>query len=193
MKGRHGAQLLGAIACETPFGPWWRSRCMYRHPLLFFSCSHGHNGQIRARSRSGRVAHGEGQSPSEEALLGRQCNRTHGRHPPCRGTSHRTSLQARGRPATGLRKSSFEASREAWGPGRLRHATAEPRKCRHCASSTQCPGSSRRRSSQPRLTCSHQGRAAPDCTSCAVAPRRRGPGAAASCGRDNPTPRDRTP
>ena len=40
---------------------------------------------------------------------------------------------------------------------------------------------------RPRATCSRSGRVAPGCASSAEAPRRRGPGAAASCGRDNPT------
>ena len=45
MKGHHGAQLLGATAYESSFGPWWRTRCTYR-PVPFFSCSHGQNVQL---------------------------------------------------------------------------------------------------------------------------------------------------
>ena len=75
MKGHHGAQLHGATAYETPFGPWWRTRCMYRHRCRSSAAATGETGsrrchRSRARSRSGRVAHGAGQSPSEELSQG---------------------------------------------------------------------------------------------------------------------------
>ena len=112
MKGHHGAQLLGASAYETSFGPVVAHQVHVQTPLAVLQlqkrakrAADGVTEAVRALSRV--ELHTEwGQSSSEEALSGRLRNRTHGRHPPCRGTSHRT-LQARGRPATGLRTSSF--------------------------------------------------------------------------------------
>ena len=108
-KGHHDAQLLCAAAHETPFGPVVAHLVHVQTPLAVLQlqprakrAAHGVT-RSPARSRSGRVAHGVGQSPSEEALSGRRRNRTHGRHPPCRCTSHRASLQSRGCPATGIR------------------------------------------------------------------------------------------
>ena len=119
MKGHHGAKRL------------WRTRCMYRHPLPFFSCSHGQNGQLTVSPKPCALSARTELHTEQGNLLLKKLSQGAGAmelmvdiRPPCRGTSHRTSLQARGRPATGLRTSSFSASCDARGPGRQNHESA---------------------------------------------------------------------
>ena len=74
MKGHHGAQLLGATAYETPFGPVTAHQVHVQKPLAVLQlqprakrAADGVTEAVRALGR-GRVAHGVVQSPSEEAL-----------------------------------------------------------------------------------------------------------------------------
>ena len=46
LMGRAPRRTAGSLHTKRLSGPWWRTRCTYRHPLPFFSCSHGQNGQL---------------------------------------------------------------------------------------------------------------------------------------------------
>ena len=115
------AQLLRATAHETPFGPVVAHQVQPRVKRA----ADGVTEAVLALGRAG-VAHGAGQSPSEEARIARVCR------------------------LVGV---------------------------------LQLAGGARSRGRRVPI----EGVLLFGCASCAVAPRRRGPEAAVSCGRDNPT------
>ena len=75
MKGHHGAQLFSATAHETPVAPVVAHQVHVQTPLAVLQlqprakrAADGVTEAVRALGSVGRVAHGVGQSPSEEAL-----------------------------------------------------------------------------------------------------------------------------